>query len=296
MRIPWVWIVLSLAVCSGCRAVADVGRPASSIWFDERAHDSGLTFVHANGMSGRFYFHEIMGPGAALIDYDNDGDLDVFLVQGKGESAALSERLAVQPDGSRTLRFTDVTTQSGIRTTGYGMGVATGDFDNDGCVDLYLTNFGRNQLYRNNCDGTFSDVTRRAAARRDRVGACRRRSSTTTAMAGSICSWATTSRTASRRTRRVSASRDGRTTARRMRTGPNRTACTTTTTTAHSRTSRRPPGSPATSVQPSESSRTISTATDGSIFTSRMTAAKTSSGSISTTAPSATPDFCRALR
>jgi len=162
MRIPWVWIVLSLAVCSGCRATADVGRPASSVWFDERAHDSGLTFVHANGMSGRFYFHEIMGPGAALIDYDNDGDLDVFLVQGKGESRLYRNDLAVQPDGSRTLRFTDVTTQSGIRTTEYGMGVATGDFDNDGCVDLYLTNVGRNQLYRNNCDGTFSDVSRQS--------------------------------------------------------------------------------------------------------------------------------------
>jgi hypothetical protein len=162
MRIPWVWIVLSLAVCSGCRAAADVGRPASSVWFDERAHDSGLTFVHANGMSGRFYFHEIMGPGAALIDYDNDGDLDVFLVQGKGESRLYRTDLAVQPDGSRTLRSTDVTAQSGIRTTEYGMGVATGDFDNDGCVDLYLTNFGRNQLYRNNCDGTFSDVTGRS--------------------------------------------------------------------------------------------------------------------------------------
>jgi hypothetical protein len=158
MRTPWLRIVLSLALCSGCRAAADVSRPASSFWFDERAHDSGLNFVHVNGMSGRFYFHEIMGPGAALIDYDNDGDLDVFLVQGKGQGRLYRNNLSV----SSGLSFTDVTAQSGIRTTEYGMGVAAGDFDNDGCVDLYLTNFGRNQLYRNNCDGTFTDVTDRS--------------------------------------------------------------------------------------------------------------------------------------
>src|SRR5919204_2919435 len=61
---------------------------------------------------------------------------------------------------ARTLRFTDVTESSGITARGYGMGVATGDFNNDGCVDLYVTNLGSNQLFRNNCDGTFTDVTK----------------------------------------------------------------------------------------------------------------------------------------
>ena len=68
--------------------------------------------------------------------------------------------LVVNPDGTRTLRFTDVTDASGIKARGYGMGVATGDFNNDGCVDLYLTNLGPNQLFRNNCDGTFTDVSK----------------------------------------------------------------------------------------------------------------------------------------
>jgi hypothetical protein len=70
--------------------------------------------------------------------------------------------LKVHEDGTRTLHFTDVTEQSGINASGYGMGVATGDFNNDGCVDLYLTNFGTNQLFRNNCDGTFTDVSRQS--------------------------------------------------------------------------------------------------------------------------------------
>jgi hypothetical protein len=68
--------------------------------------------------------------------------------------------LQVKPDGTRTLHFTDVTEPSGIDAHGYGMGVAAADFNNDGCVDLYLTNFGRNQLFRNNCDGTFTDVSK----------------------------------------------------------------------------------------------------------------------------------------
>ena len=151
--------MLSLVVMSGCRAAADGGRPARSPWFDERARDSGLTFVHANGMSGRFDFHEIMGSGAALFDYDNDGDLDVFLVQGNGASRLFRNDLS-----GHALHFTDVTAESGIVTTEYGMGVATGDFNNDGCVDLYLTNVGGNQLYRNNCDGTFTDVSGRSGA------------------------------------------------------------------------------------------------------------------------------------
>jgi hypothetical protein len=167
MRIPWWTFLFPLASLAGCRAAADGPRPpgeapaVSRDWLEEAAHSAGLDFVHANGMSGRFYFHEMMGPGVALLDYDNDGDLDVLFVQGQGGATLYRNDLAIGVAGSRTLKFTDVTARTGIRTAGYGMGVATGDFDNDGCVDVYFTNFGRNQFYRNNCDGTFTDVTAR---------------------------------------------------------------------------------------------------------------------------------------
>jgi len=158
---------------AGAPGLDDVG------WFTDRAKQSGLKFTHFNGMSGEFYYPEIMPPGVALFDYDNDGDLDVFVVQGqmlgsKPLSAAkpqpvgpLNSRLfrndlTVAADGTRTLRFTDVTAASGIVTHGYAMGVTTGDFNNDGCVDLYVTVLGPNQLFRNNCDGTFTDVSKQS--------------------------------------------------------------------------------------------------------------------------------------
>ena len=143
-------------------------------WFTDQAQAAGLGFVHFNGMSGELYQPEGIGPGVAMFDYDNDGDLDVYLVQGQrlgtGEplmpppsGLPLTDRLyrndvQVGGDGTR-LQFTDVTEQSGIEARGYGMGVATGDFDNDGWVDLYVTAFGPNQMFRNNGDGTFSDVS-----------------------------------------------------------------------------------------------------------------------------------------
>ncbi len=108
-------------------------------------------------MSGKFEYAEIIGSGAAMFDYDNDGDLDVLLVQYKGQSRLFRNDLS---DGK--LSFTDVTENSGVSSRGNGMGVATGDFNNDGCVDLFLTNLGPNQLFRNNCDGTFTDVSRQS--------------------------------------------------------------------------------------------------------------------------------------
>ncbi len=152
--------------------------------FKDVAAESGLDFTHWNGMSGEYYFPEMTGQGAALLDYDNDGDLDVYLVQGallgpgKKRADALfpyqgswppSDRLyrndlKVGVSGGRRLRFTDVTAESGLAkiATGYGMGVAAGDVDNDGFTDLYVTNYGPNQLLRNQGDGTFSDVTETA--------------------------------------------------------------------------------------------------------------------------------------
>jgi hypothetical protein len=179
-----VVLAAAVAACKGSPTPAQstsASTPQPSEWFVDRAAETGLDFVHFNGMSGAKYYAEHMGPGVALFDYDNDGDLDVFIVQGqmlggKPLSQALLQPegplplkgrlfrndLQVHADGTRTLRFTDVTEASGINATAYGMGVATGDYDNDGCIDLYLTNFGRNQLFHNNCDGTFTDVSKRS--------------------------------------------------------------------------------------------------------------------------------------
>jgi hypothetical protein len=152
--------------------------PSSPI-FKEVAEQVGLKFQHYNGMTGKLYLPEIMGSGAALFDFDNDGDLDVFLVQGnalepgtKPGSTQFPWRGPEPPRGrlfrndlvagkgvSRTLKFEDVTEKSGIVAAGYGMGAAVGDINNDGWPDLYLTNLDRNQMYLNKGDGTFTDAT-----------------------------------------------------------------------------------------------------------------------------------------
>ena len=144
--------------------------------FDEVAEKVGLTFRHYNGMTGKFFLPEIMGAGAALFDYDNDGDMDVFLVQGNVLEAAdrpanttFPWRETGPPRGrlfrnelkNGELRFADVTEKSGIVASGYGMGVAAGDINNDGWTDLYLTNLGSNQMFLNKGDGTFVDDTKR---------------------------------------------------------------------------------------------------------------------------------------
>jgi enediyne biosynthesis protein E4 len=154
----------------------------SSPIFRELPDTAGLRFRHYNGMTGKFYLPEVMGAGAALFDFDNDGDLDVFLVQGTtlepGDQPARTlfpwrepgvprgrlfrNDLVVAKDGSRTLRFTDVTEKSGIVADGYGMGVAVGDINNDGWPDLYITNLGSNRMYLNKGDGTFVDVTKKS--------------------------------------------------------------------------------------------------------------------------------------
>lgn len=154
----------------------------SSPIFADVTNQVGLNFQHYNGMTGKLFLPEITGSGAALFDFDNDGDLDVFLVQGnvlepntKPDATLFPWRGSVLPrarlfrndlvvakDGSRTLKFTDVTEQSGIVAEGYGMGVTVGDINSDGWPDLYITNLGSNQMYLNKGDGTFVDVTKKS--------------------------------------------------------------------------------------------------------------------------------------
>ncbi|HKY28290.1 MAG TPA: CRTAC1 family protein [Pyrinomonadaceae bacterium] len=153
--------------------------PSSSAIFEELAQQTGLTFRHYNGMTGQFYLPEIMGSGSALFDFDNDGDLDAFLVQGnvlesgtKPGNTLFPWRETTPPTSrlfrndldvrTRKLRFTDVTDKSGITANGFGMGAATGDINNDGWTDLYLTNLSSNQMFLNNGNGTFTDVTKKS--------------------------------------------------------------------------------------------------------------------------------------
>ncbi len=149
--------------------------------FVDRAAATGLDFVHFNGASGRFHYPELIPPGVALFDYDNDGDLDIYLVQGRMLHPDDTPADAVRPPmpnqpplmgrlyrnelsggavlDPASLRFTDVTAQSGITADGYGLGVAAADVNNDGWTDLFLTNYGLDALYLNNGDGTFTDAT-----------------------------------------------------------------------------------------------------------------------------------------
>ncbi|HEX9669978.1 MAG TPA: CRTAC1 family protein [Thermoanaerobaculia bacterium] len=177
----------ALATALGA-AVLLTGAAPEPDWFVDAAAASGLDFVHFNGMSGELSFAEMMGGGGALFDFDGDGDLDVFLVQGSmlgGKPLAqatlppqgpLRHRLyrndlTVGPDGRRTLRFTDVSDATGIATAGYGNGAAAGDFDNDGRVDLYVLAVGGNQLLRNLGGGRFADATREAGVEERRWSA-----------------------------------------------------------------------------------------------------------------------------
>ena len=163
------WLLPLLALLHSCKS------SQSTLLFEDVAKPSGLEFRQYSGAEGEFRLPEITGSGAALIDYDNDGDLDVYLVQGapavpRGKSPVpLPEgwkpgnrlfRNNLIPSGK--LSFTDVTEAAGVGHSDFGMGVAAGDYDNDGFVDLYVTNYGRNVLYHNNGNGTFTDVTKAA--------------------------------------------------------------------------------------------------------------------------------------
>lgn len=122
--------------------------------------DVGIQFRDENGESGKKYFIEPLGRGVALLDYDNDGDLDLYLVNGCDlpltiSSTLKSNKLYRNDNG----KFVDVTSIASVGDTGYGLGCCVGDYNNDGNIDLYVTNYGPNILYKNNGDGTFSDVT-----------------------------------------------------------------------------------------------------------------------------------------
>jgi enediyne biosynthesis protein E4 len=125
---------------------------------------SGITWAHQNGHSSHYYEPEATGAGCAFLDYDNDGWMDIYLVNsGKCDFYDPDPPLRnALYHNNRDGTFTDVTEKAGVGSGGYGQGVAVGDYDGDGWPDIYLTQYGRSVLYRNNHDGTFTDVTEKA--------------------------------------------------------------------------------------------------------------------------------------
>jgi len=160
-----------LIKCLGAAGVALAASPrlrarsAPAVTFVDIARSAGIRFQHNNAASPEKYLIETMGSGCGWIDFDQDGLLDLYLVNG----AATNVSKPAHPLGSALYRnngdgtFTDVTERAGVGADGlFGMGVSVGDFDNDGFPDLFVCGYGRSILYRNNGNGTFTDVTKRA--------------------------------------------------------------------------------------------------------------------------------------
>ncbi|HID77770.1 MAG TPA: VCBS repeat-containing protein, partial [Planctomycetaceae bacterium] len=162
----WPALVAALAliaavVAAGLLIRLGKGRPAGPIQLHEVTAQTGVDFVHTDGSSGHRYIVETVTAGLALFDYDGDGLVDIYFLNG----AVLRGARAEVPPVNRLYRnlggwrLADVTDQAGVGDPGYGLGVAVADYDNDGDLDLFVNNFGPNVLYRNNGDGTFTDVT-----------------------------------------------------------------------------------------------------------------------------------------
>ena len=147
------WLILNLLVATS--------QGEASVQFVDVTTESGITFKHVSGASDRKFYLETMGSGAAFLDYDNDGDLDLYIVNGAPlpgfEMDMPPTNTLYQNNGNGG--FVEVTKQAGVGGIGYGMGCVAADYDNDGDTDLYVTNFGKNVLYQNNGDGTFRDAT-----------------------------------------------------------------------------------------------------------------------------------------
>jgi hypothetical protein len=152
-------LAAALVGCGVPPASPPRGEATDPPWFEDITNRCSLVFVHDAGPTdGRYFLPQITGSGAALFDYDNDGRLDVYLVQNGGPGGASNRLFHQEADG----RFTDVSKGSGLDVAGYGMGVAVGDVNNDGWPDILLTEYGCIRLFVNNGNGTFTDVTREA--------------------------------------------------------------------------------------------------------------------------------------
>ena len=153
-------------VTAGLAWVAILSSAAAQcpIQLSDATKQTGITFKHTDGSSGEYYIMETVSAGLALFDYDGDGDVDIYFLNGAplpGKRPGVAPRNALYRNDGQWI-FTDVTEAAGVGDTGYGLGVAVADYDNDGDPDIYLNNHGPNVLYRNNADGTFADVTKEA--------------------------------------------------------------------------------------------------------------------------------------
>ena len=155
-------VAVWLSLLPGCFDQGGAVVQPEAAWFEDQAEVRGLVFEHRSGFDGRYLFPEIMTGGAALADVDGDGDLDAYLVQGGRVEAQGADGNANQlflNDGAGHFAWVG---DRGADDRGYGMGVAAGDYDDDGDVDLYVTNLGANALLRNDGTGRFEDVTETA--------------------------------------------------------------------------------------------------------------------------------------
>lgn len=160
---PWALAApaVLLALATGCGPA----NSSSDAWFKDEAEPRGIVFAHQSGFAGRPLLPEITGGGGALVDVDGDGDLDAYLVQSgslypEARSGDYPPNQLFLNDG--TGRFAEAPDANGADDRGYGMGVAVGDYDNDGDVDLYVTNVGANALLQNDGRGNFRDVAEAA--------------------------------------------------------------------------------------------------------------------------------------
>jgi hypothetical protein len=155
--------VFVLAVFLAGQSGAGAAPETSAVQFRDVTQHAGIRFAHNNGAFGKKFLPETMGPGVAFIDYDNDGWPDIFLVNGMDwPGHVLKHTTPKLYHNNHDGTFTDVTHKAGLDVEIFGMGVAVGDYDNDGYDDLFVTTYGQSHLFHNNGNGTFTDVTQKA--------------------------------------------------------------------------------------------------------------------------------------
>ncbi len=162
-RLLMAALLASLAAAAQQKPIASKQGTPSHIQFRDITQAAGIRFVHNNGAFGKKYLPETLGPGCAFIDYDNDGYPDILLVNGANwPGHGRSTGTLKLYHNNRNDTFTDATAKAGLAVSMYGLGVAIGDYDNDGFDDIYISAVGQSRLFHNNGNGTFADVTKSA--------------------------------------------------------------------------------------------------------------------------------------